>query len=128
MLTSLEARVPLVDHVLMEHAATIPSGLKFRDGIGKYILKQVMRPHLPGDILSRRKMGFGVPLAKWFREDLREFSEEILSDGRTRQRGILNPDAVDRLLQVHLSGRRDHSAQLWSIICFELWCRAWWDR
>jgi asparagine synthase (glutamine-hydrolysing) len=128
MLTSLEARVPLVDHVLMEHAATIPSGLKLRDGIGKYILKQTMRPHLPGDILSRRKMGFGVPLAKWFREDLRDFSGEILADGRTRQRGILNPDAVDRLLRLHLSGRRDHSAQLWSIICFELWCRTWWDR
>ena len=128
MLVSLEARVPLVDHVLMEHAATIPSGLKLRDGVGKYILKQVMRPHLPRDILSRRKMGFGVPLAKWFREDLKEFAEEILNEARTRQRGILNPRAVKRLLRMHLSGHRDHSAQLWSIMCFELWCRTWWDR
>lgn len=128
MLTSLEARVPLLDHVLMEHAAAIPSELKFRDGAGKHILKQVMRPHLPGDILSRRKMGFGVPLAKWFRKELRDFTGEILSDSRTRQRGVLNLETVDRLLEGHLEGQRDYSAQLWSIICFELWCRAWWDR
>lgn len=128
MLTSLEARVPLLDHVLLEHVATMPSGLKFRDGVGKYILKQVMRPHLPGDILSRRKMGFGVPLAKWFRKDLRDFTRGILSEPRTRQRGVLNPETVESLFQRHLSGHRDYSAQLWSIICFELWCRTWWDR
>ena len=128
MLASLEARVPLLDHVLMEHVARIPSGLKLRDGTGKDILKRVMRPHLPGDILSRRKMGFGVPLAQWFRKDLKEFSSDILSDPRTRQRGILRAETSDRLFQQHLAGLRDYSAQLWAIICFELWCRAWWDR
>ncbi len=128
MLTSLEARVPLLDHVVMEHAARMPPTLKLRDGIGKYILKQAMRPHLPGDILSRRKMGFGVPLATWLRKDLKDFAREILSDPKTRQRGILQTEAVDRFLDSHLQGHRDHSPQLWSVICFELWCRTWWAR
>jgi asparagine synthase (glutamine-hydrolysing) len=112
----------------MEHAAAIPATLKLRDGIGKYILKQAMRPHLPGDTLSRRKMGFGVPLAEWFRKDLKDFTREILAEPKTRQRGILQAEAIDRLLDSHLQGHRDNSAQLWSLICFELWCRTWWDR
>jgi asparagine synthase (glutamine-hydrolysing) len=78
--------------------------------------------------LTRRKMGFGVPLDAWFRGELRGFSRDVLTDRRTRQRGILRPEAVDQLLASHLEGRRDQSSQLWSLICLELWCRAWWDR
>jgi asparagine synthase (glutamine-hydrolysing) len=128
MLTSLEARVPLLDHVVMEHAARIPPRLKLRDGSGKYILKQAMRRHLPAEMLSRRKMGFGVPLAQWFRKDLKDFTHDVLLDTRTSQRGILRPARVAQLLGAHLAGRRDYSSQLWSLICFELWCRQWWDR
>ena len=128
MLTSLEARVPLLDHLVMEHAATIPSTLKLRGGVGKYIFKQTMRAHLPGDILARRKMGFGVPLSAWFRKDLKEFTRDLLSDPQTRQRGILRPERIEQLLQSHLEGRRDYSPQLWAIICFELWVRTWWQR
>jgi asparagine synthase (glutamine-hydrolysing) len=128
MLTSLESRVPLLDHLVMEHAARMPVGLKLRDGAGKHILKEAMRPYLPAEILTRRKMGFGVPLDAWFRGELRGFTRDILTDRRTRQRGILRPEAVDQLLASHLEGRRDQSSQLWSLICLELWCRAWWDR
>ena len=128
MLTSLEARVPLLDHVVMEHAARIPPELKLKDGAGKHIFKQAMRRHLPAEILSRRKMGFGVPLAEWFRKDLREFTRDVLFDPRTRQRGIVRPDRVTQLFDAHLAGGRDYSSQLWSVICFELWCRTWWDR
>jgi len=128
MLTSLESRVPLLDHVLMEHAARMPIGLKLQHGAGKHILKQAMRPYLPAEILTRRKMGFGVPLDAWFRGELRGFAQDVLTDTRTRGRGILRPEAVDRLLADHLQGRRDHSSQLWSLICLELWCRTWWDR
>lgn len=128
MLMSLEARVPLLDHILMEHVARIPSTLKLRGGVGKYIFKEAMQAHLPGDILARRKMGFGVPLAAWFRKDLKAFAREIFADPRTRQRGIIQIGTADRLLESHLQGERDHSAQLWSLICFELWCRTWWDR
>jgi asparagine synthase (glutamine-hydrolysing) len=128
MLTSLEARVPLLDHVLMEHAARMPSDVKLRDGRGKHVLKEAMRPHLPGEVLDRRKMGFGVPLATWFRTDLKDFACDLLSDHRTRERGILRPDTVNHLLDVHISGGRDYSSQLWSLICLELWFRTWWDK
>jgi asparagine synthase (glutamine-hydrolysing) len=128
MLTSLESRVPLLDHVVMEHAARMPSTLKLRDGRGKHILKAAMARHLPEEILTRRKMGFGVPLGRWFRGELKDFARDILLDTRTRQRGILRPETVNRRLDAHLQGRRDYSAHLWSLICFELWCREWWDR
>ena len=128
MLTSLEARVPLLDHVVMEHAARIPPGFKLRDGSGKHILKAAMQRYLPAEMLKRRKMGFGVPLASWFRRDLKDFTRDILFDSRVRQRGILRPEGVRRLVDTHLAGRRDYSSQLWSLICFELWCRQWWDR
>jgi asparagine synthase (glutamine-hydrolysing) len=128
MLTSLEARVPLLDHVVMEHVARMPAGFKLKAGEGKHVLKRAMRPYLPEEVLSRRKMGFGVPLATWFRRDLKDFARDILFDTRTRQRGIFCPETVAQLLNVHLEGRRDHSSQLWSLICFELWCRTWWDR
>jgi asparagine synthase (glutamine-hydrolysing) len=128
MLNSLETRVPLLDHVVMEHAARMPSRIKLRDGEGKRVLKTAMRPYLPGEILSRRKMGFGVPLATWFRRDLKDFARDVLTEPRTRQRGILRPESVARLLDAHQGGRRDHSSQLWSLICLELWFRTWWDR
>ncbi len=128
MLTSLEARVPLLDHVLMEHAARMPSDAKLRDGMGKHVLKEAMRPHLPAEILDRQKMGFGVPLATWFRKDLKDFARDLLADHRTRQRGILRPDTVSHLLDIHITGNRDYSSQLWSFICLELWFRTWWDK
>ncbi|MFI5324719.1 MAG: asparagine synthase (glutamine-hydrolyzing) [Candidatus Rokuibacteriota bacterium] len=128
MLSSLESRVPLLDHVVMEHAARMPSGLKLRDGHGKHILKEAMRAHLPAEILTRPKMGFGVPLAGWFRGELRDFARDVLTDPRARQRGIVRPEAVARLLETHLEGSRDHSARLWALMSFELWCRNWWDR
>jgi asparagine synthase (glutamine-hydrolysing) len=128
MLSSLESRVPLLDHVVMEHAARMPSGLKLRDGHGKHILKEAMRAHLPGEILTRPKMGFGVPLAGWFRGELRDFARDVLTDPRARHRGIVRPEAVSRLFDAHLEGSRDHSARLWALMLFELWCRNWWDR
>jgi len=128
MLVSLETRVPLLDHVVMEHAASLPPALKLRDGSGKYILKEAMRDRLPAAILSRRKMGFGVPLASWFRKELRELAHDVLLDGTARQRGIVDDVTVRRILHGHLDGTRDYSAVLWALVSFELWCRTWWQR
>jgi asparagine synthase (glutamine-hydrolysing) len=128
MLTSLETRVPLLDHVLMEHVARMPARMKMRNGSAKWVLKETMRDALPAEILNRRKMGFGVPLAGWFRKELRDFSRDVLLDSRARQRGILRTAAVEGLLAAHQEGPRDFSSELWSLICFELWCRTWWDR
>jgi len=128
MLVSLEARVPLLDHVLMEYVATMPTALKLSDTGGKAIFKHAMADALPHDVLHRPKMGFGVPLARWFRAELGDHAREVLLDGRTRRRGLLDPDAVAGLLEEHRSGRRDRATLLWAVLCLEEWARVWLDR
>jgi len=125
MAVSLEARVPLLDHVLMEFVATIPSTFKLRNGTGKHLLKRAMLRSLPAEILTRPKMGFGVPLGTWFNAELRDMTRDILLSPTARQRGIFRPAEVERVLRVHDSGRRDCSARLWALVCFELWMRQW---
>ena len=127
MAVSLESRVPLLDHVLMEYAATIPSALKLRGGQGKHILKRAMASSLPGDILTRRKMGFGVPLGEWFRGELREMVRDVLLSPTARERGLFRPAGVTRLIEAHDAGRRDYSARLWALVCLELWMEQWLD-
>jgi asparagine synthase (glutamine-hydrolysing) len=128
MLVSLEARVPLLDHVLMEYVATMPTALKLSDSGGKAILKRAMADALPPDVLHRRKMGFGVPLARWFRAELGDHAREVLLDDRTRRRGLLDTATVARLLEEHRSGRRDRATMLWALLCLEEWARVWLDR
>jgi len=125
MAVSLEARVPLLDHLLMEYVATIPSDLRLRGETGKYLLKRAMADSLPSEILGRRKMGFGVPLGTWLRRELREMARDTLLGSAARQRGIFRSVEVERLLQVHDSGRRDYSARLWALLCLELWMERW---
>jgi len=127
MAVSLESRVPLLDHRLMEFVATMPTAFKLRNGSGKYILKRAMVEDLPEGILTRRKMGFGVPLAEWFRRELRDMTRDVLLGRQARQRGVFRMPEVETLLAVHDAGRRDHSARLWALICFELWMRQWAD-
>ena len=127
MAVSLESRVPLLDHRLMEFLATVPSTLKLRNGRGKYLLQRAMSQDLPGEILTRKKMGFGVPLGAWLRRELRDMTRDVLLGPRARQRGIFRASEVDALLATHDAGRRDCSARLWSLICFELWMRQWVD-
>ncbi|MDO8475185.1 MAG: asparagine synthase (glutamine-hydrolyzing) [Candidatus Rokubacteria bacterium] len=128
MAVSLESRVPLLDHRLMELVATIPSGLKLREGTGKYLLKRAMANDLPPEILTRKKMGFGVPLGAWFRRELHDMTRDVLLGPQARQRGIFRTSEVEALMATHDAGRRDCSARLWSLICFELWMRQWVDR
>ena len=127
MLVSLEARVPLLDHVLMEYVATMPSRLKLAGGAGKAIFKRAMGDALPREVLERRKMGFGVPLGSWFRNELRDYARDTLLDARARQRGLFAPAAVEGLLDEHARGRRDLSASLWALVMFEEWARRWLD-
>ena len=128
MAVSLEARVPLLDHVLMEYVATMPTALKFRDGAGKVILKRAMATDLPVGILNRRKMGFGLPIASWFRRELTDYVRDVLDGRRTRQRGLVDPVAVSALLDEHQSGGRDRSSQIWALLALEEWARRWLDR
>jgi len=87
-----------------------------------------MSTRLPAEILTRRKMGFGVPLGAWFRKELRDMAHDVLLAPRTRQRGIFKPSWVEWLLRTHAAGRRDCSARLWALLCLELWMRRWADK
>ena len=119
MAHSLEVRVPLLDHPLVEWVSGVHSNYKLRGGEGKYMLKKSMESHLPSDILYRRKMGFAVPLADWFRGPLRERIRTAMQGERIRSSGFFNDSFLDHLVDAHLSGRRDYSALLWTTLMFD---------
>jgi asparagine synthase (glutamine-hydrolysing) len=121
MANSLEVRCPLLDQELAELAASIPPSLKIRDGKGKYILRHALGDRLPPELLTRKKAGFGVPLAAWFRGPLRPMLTEHLTSRSFYDRGIVSPAFVGQLLQEHHVGRRDNSHWLWALLMLELW-------
>lgn len=127
MAHSLEARVPLLDHKLVEFAAAIPPEFKLRNGTTKYIFKQAMRGILPDEVIDRPKQGFAVPLGHWFRGQLSGFVREHLLSSHSRQRGIFNTAYIERLIALHESGR-PLDLQLWTLLSFEFWCRRFIDR
>ena len=118
MAHGLEVRVPMLDHTLVEWAATVPSNLKLRGSEGKYILKRAMRDYLPRDLMYRPKMGFAVPLGSWFRGPLREFLGGALLDRSFLDDGPFEPRTLRRLLDEHWSGRRDHGTTLWALMMY----------
>jgi asparagine synthase (glutamine-hydrolysing) len=126
MAHSIEARVPLLDHVLMEFAATVPPGLRLRQGRSKHVFKEALRGVLPPSILDRPKQGFAIPLGRWFRGRLSGFVRDLLLSQRSRERGVVRPAAVEALLRRNEQGR-DLSFQLWTLISFELWARQFLD-
>jgi asparagine synthase (glutamine-hydrolysing) len=126
MAHSIEARPPLLDHRLVEFAARVPPELRYRNGITKYLFKQALRGRLPDAIIDRRKQGFAVPLGRWFRGPLFGYTRDVLLSKSSRERGVLNPAAVERQLQLHQRGR-DLDLQLWTMLSFELWCRRFLD-
>ncbi len=127
MAHGLECRQPFLDHRVVELAARMPIGHKFRRGVGKRILLEAFSDLVPKEIVRRKKMGFGVPLDHWFRGPLADFARDVFSDSRTVGRGIFQTDTTTRLLEDHISGRFDHSYRLWSLLVLELWQREWMD-
>ena len=126
MAHSIEARPPLLDHRLVEFAATIPTRFRLQNGTTKYLFKKAMQGLLPAEIIDRTKQGFAVPLARWFRGELAGFCRDVLLSSTCRNRGYLNTSYIERLLQMHLRGR-DLDLQLWTLLSFELWCRRFLD-
>jgi asparagine synthase (glutamine-hydrolysing) len=122
MANSLEGRSPFLDHHLMEWAAGLPLRLKVHENQTKRLLKQAVAPWLPGELMTRPKKGFGVPLAAWLRCELRDMAFDLLTDRTARSRGMFRTSAVIDLLQRHQKGA-DHSVRLWALLQFELWHR-----
>ena len=121
MACSLEVRAPFLDYTFVEFANSIPSELKLKGLKAKYILKQAMRGKLPADILARGKKGFGIPIAKWFRSDLKDLVQDALSPRRIKEQGIFNHRTIERLLAEHLQSARDNRKELWTLFMFQLW-------
>ena len=123
MAHSLEVREPLMDHPLVEWAATLPSNLKIRGNEGKYLLKKALEPRLPNDVLYRPKMGFAVPLARWFRGPLKQRVRDAVLGERLAATGWFNRPYLQKLVQDHQSGHSDYSAPLWTLLMFEAFLR-----
>lgn len=121
MLTSIEARVPLLDHRLVELAARIPSRLKIRDGVAKYILKRVIAPYLPPEVVQKHKQGFSVPLGTWLRTVLKDDVLDTLRGGN--RHGLFDPQGLQRLSDAFFRGDDSRNHQIWALYAFELWHR-----
>jgi len=127
MAHGLEARSPLLDHVLMEWAAGIPCHAKIARGVTKSLFKSAMEPYLPATLLYRPKMGFSCPVDHWFRSELKELAYDTLLSQSARERGVFRADYVRLLLDEHCSVTRDHHSRLWALLMLELWFRMWID-
>ena len=127
MAHSLEARSPLLDHSLMEFVASLPPSFKLFGTQKKRIFKAALRGVLPDSILDRPKMGFGVPLASWFRNELKEMSHDILLSKRAIERGYFQMNVIEHLLHQHCHGQEDNGAYLWDLMMLELWHRRFID-
>ena len=120
---SIECRAPLVDYELVELMARMPSSLKVRGFTMKYLMKKVVAPWLPREILERKKRGFGAPIGAWLRKDLQPMISELLSEDQIRRRGIFHWPAIQRLIADHAAERSDHTDHLLSLVMLELWCQ-----
>lgn len=127
MAVSLECRVPLLDHELVELAASIPVSRKLQGGELKHILKKALQGILPKEILHRKKRGFGAPMGAWLRHELLGLMEQVLSEPSLKQRGIFDPNVVQRVIREHMSRHADHTDHLQALINLELWCRLYLD-
>jgi asparagine synthase (glutamine-hydrolysing) len=128
MANSLEARVPFLDHKFMELVATIPSHQKMKRTESKFILKRAFKDLLPKRIFKRKKMGFVVPISRWFRNELKDYVYDILLDPRTLKRGYFRREGVERLLNDHIALRYDHSSKIWALLFLEMWFRVFIDK
>jgi asparagine synthase (glutamine-hydrolysing) len=128
MAVSLEARVPLLDHVLVEFAASLPPNLKIRRLTRKLLLRSVSREWLPPEIVERPKKGFPTPVSLWFRHEARELVRDYLSPATVRLRGLFEPAVVERVLDQHDAGSADHGALIWALLSVEIWQRQFLDR
>jgi asparagine synthase (glutamine-hydrolysing) len=122
---SLETRTPFLDPDVIALAARLPMAMKIRDGQGKWALRQVLYQHVPREMIERPKVGFAIPIGIWLRGPLRDWAEELLSPERLAKDGFFDPEIIRQTWAEHLSGRRDWSARIWTILMFQAWHAQW---
>lgn len=125
MANGLEIRVPLLDHRVVEFAAGLPESFKYRDGSGKYLLKKLLARYIPERMFMRPKMGFGVPLERWLRNELKEMMMDYLSPSRLERGGYFNSKTVEVVVKEHLTKTSNHHHRLWAILMWEMWRERW---
>lgn len=128
MAEGVETRVPFLDTELVDFVAKIPSKFKQNGRQGKWVLKKAMEPFLPKSIIYRPKTGFGVPLRRWINKELNELLRDLLSSASIKNRGIFSAQSVEKLLMDNHSGKIDASYTILSLLCIEIWCRAYIDK
>jgi asparagine synthase (glutamine-hydrolysing) len=121
MAVSLETRVPMLDHRLVEFSFTLPDGIMRRGGKSKWPLRQILKRYVPEDVFTRPKMGFGIPLDHWLRGRLRPWAEDLLSESRLKRDGIFNVAPVRQAWNDHISGTRNFQYKLWCVLMFQAW-------
>ncbi|AFL69152.1 asparagine synthase (glutamine-hydrolyzing) [Sulfurospirillum barnesii] len=124
MAVSLETRVPFLNHNVVEFAWSLPFGMKFHQGEGKYILKELLYDYVPKKLIDRPKMGFGIPLEHWLRNELKEWAEELLDERRLREEGFFNVPLVRKRWHEHLTCKQNWAYHLWDILMFQAWLDA----
>jgi asparagine synthase (glutamine-hydrolysing) len=125
MATGLEIRVPLLDHRVVEFTAALPEFFKYRNGTGKYLLKKLLAKYLPLSLFERPKMGFGVPIDRWLRFELKDLLLDYLSSERLKKEGLFNTALVEKKIKEHLSNQTNHQYRLWSLLMWEMWRDRW---
>ena len=128
MAAGVEVRVPFLDLELIDFAASIPNEYKLRNHIGKWILKKAMEPYLPHNVIYRQKTGFGLPLRRWMKRELRPLLSDILSTDSLNRRGLFSSKAVHQLIADNDKGTIDANFILFSLMCIEMWCRNYLDK
>ncbi|MGH9358307.1 MAG: asparagine synthase (glutamine-hydrolyzing) [Terriglobia bacterium] len=122
---SLEVRLPILDHRVVEFAARLPVKLQVRAGRGKWLLRQLLFQYVPRELIERPKMGFSAPIGAWLRGELREWAEGLLSESRLQREGYFRPEPIRELWAQHLAGQRDASDSLWDVLMFQAWRKQW---
>ncbi|MFH1243477.1 MAG: asparagine synthase (glutamine-hydrolyzing) [Pseudomonadota bacterium] len=125
MAVSLEVRVPLLDHRVIEYTSKLPDDLKYRNGRGKYLLRRLLAKYVPERLFERPKMGFGVPIDRWFRGELKELLLDYLSAERLKREGLFDQGLVEKKIREHLSGEVNHQYRLWTLLMWEMWRERW---